>query len=486
MRLSSLVLCGLPCAVLCGLWLNGCGSSTQTQASTSKVRGDASTEFGDDAAMAVGDDSSLPSSSSSGGSMQGPGSSSGTGPDSDDGGSSSGGPLGDGGALPFNVGDGGAVYATLPYRGTAMAGAEFGASYGGLFNGTTLGEIPGDYYYPTSDLAKGGPTWPTSSKGTAIETDLLDPYFLSKGMNTIRLPLRWERLQRSLSTTGTSVLTAAQVVATFNTTELAALEKSVSTLTGAGFTVLIDIHNYAVYTSASEIAASKGGDQLGTKNVPNIAFENLWIGLASLYSNNPKVVFDIMNEPTTPPDPPGKPAGYEWYLAAQAAVTGIRSVGANNLILICGNNFAGPGEFSTGGWSDPLQNIMDPANNFAFEIHDYPDTDFGSTDTCTTGSGGSIQSVLNDLQTFTTWATKYKAHGFLGEFSAGIDTSAEASCETAIMQMLTYLTQNTDIYIGWTYWAAGAGFGSDEPMNYECFNPGKDSPQMKTLAPFLQ
>src|ERR1019366_8869074 len=179
------------------------------------------------------------------------------------------------------------------------------ASYGGQFNGTTLGTIPGDYYYPTSDLSQGGPSWPAASNGTQIETALMMPYYLGKGMNTIRLPLRWERLQRSLSTTGASVMTAAQVVATFNATELANLKSSVSALTAAGFTVLVDIHNYATYTSASEISAGQGGDSLGSKNVPNMAFENLWIGLASIWPNNPKVVFDIMNEPNSPADPAG-------------------------------------------------------------------------------------------------------------------------------------------------------------------------------------
>jgi endoglucanase len=401
-------------------------------------------------------------------------------------GSSSGGTVGTntGGAMPtVTDGDGGKSYATLPYRGLAMSGAEFGASVGGLFNGTTLGSMPGDYYYPTTDLSKGGPTWPAASKGTEIETDLMDPYYLGKGMNTIRFPLRWERLQHSLSSTSSTTLTASQVVATFDANELAALEKSVSTLTAAGFTVLIDIHNYASYTSASEIASSQGGDQLGSANAPNVAFENLWIGLASLYANDPKVVFDIMNEPNTPKDPAGEPAGYEWYLAAQAAVTGIRGVGANNLILICGNDFAGPGDFTAGGWSDPLKAITDPSNNFAFEVHDYPDTAFGSTDTCTTTS---VQSVMTDLQTFVTWAQKYKMRGFLGEFSAGIDTSAQSTCETAISQMLTFLGQNSSIFLGWTYWAAGAGFGSSEPMNYPLFNSDKDSPQMTTLEPFLQ
>src|ERR1019366_7192165 len=161
----------------------------------------------------------------------------------------------------------GNLYATLPYRGVSMAGAEFGASFGGLFNGPNLGTMPGDYYYPTSDLGKGGPNWPASG-GTAVETDSMIRYFLDKGMNTVRLPFRWERLQRTL--TSSKLLTGAQVVATFDPTELAALEASVRTLTAAGFTVLVDVHNYAYYTSASEIASAKGGDPLGSANVPDL------------------------------------------------------------------------------------------------------------------------------------------------------------------------------------------------------------------------
>jgi endoglucanase len=378
------------------------------------------------------------------------------------------------------------LYAALPYRGVSLAGAEFAASVGGLFSGTTYGEIPGSYYYPTSDLSKAGGGWPAAANGTAIETDLMIPYFLGKGMNTVRLPLRWEGLQRTISTTSRAVLTGPQVVATFNASELAELQLSMSTLTSAGFTVLIDIHNYAYYTNASEVASNKGGDPLGSANVPDVAFENLWIGLASLYANNPRVVFDLMNEPNTPPDPPGRPAGYTWYSAAQAAVNGIRSIGANNLILVCGNQFGNPGAFTAGGWSDPLKNIQDPRRNFAFEVHEYPDNAYGTGNTCTTGSGGSIQGALNALQTFVNWAKRYDARGFLGEFSAGIDVNADPKCLDAVRQMLAFLQQNATTFIGWTYWAAGAGFGPDNPMNYEFFHRGHDSPQMKMLAPFLQ
>jgi endoglucanase len=375
------------------------------------------------------------------------------------------------------------TYPALPYRGISMAGAEFGASYGGLFNGTTLGTMPGSYYYPTSDLAKGGPNWPHAANGTAIETDLMMPYFRDKGMNTVRLPLRWERLQRSISATSGGVMKAADVVATFDKNELAALQNSVDTLTNAGFTVLIDIHNYAAYTLPSSVASSMGGTALGQPMAPNVAFENLWIGLGSLFMDNAKVVFDIMNEPNTPPDPAGKPAGYEWYLAAQAAVDGIRSIGATNMIFICGNAFAGPVEFMPGHWSEPLKDIKDPMNNFAFEVHDYPDDAYGTSNNCTTQS---TQKVVDDLQAFVDFAHKYNAKGFLGEFSAGIDVHAVAQCNTAIGAMLKFLTDNSDVFIGWVYWAAGAGFGQDEPMNYPFFNNMKDSPQLTAMAPFLK
>ncbi len=429
------------------------------------------------------------SSTSSGHSGHASGSSSGTTSGSSGSGSSSGsassGSASSGSTATAPDGDAGKTYATLPYRGLALSGAEFAASVSAQFNGNSLGSMPGDYYYPTSNLANGGPSWPATN-GTAMETTLMDPFFLGKGMNTIRLPLRWERLQHSLSSTSGGVASASQVVATFDSTELAALESSVSTLTAAGFYVLIDIHNYEWYANASEIASGQSGDPIGSSNVPNVAFENLWIGIASLYANNPKVVFDIMNEPNSPPDPSGQPAGTELYEASQAAITGIRSIGANNLILICGNNYADPSTFTSGGSSDPLKNLSDPQNNFAFEIHAYPDNAYGTSDTCTTGSSGSIQGVMNGLQTFETWAAKYGMKGFLGEFSAGIDVNADSNCESAISQMLTFISSDPSVFIGWTYWAAGAGFGSSEPMNYPFFNGDKDSPQLTTLAQFLQ
>jgi endoglucanase len=49
--------------------------------------------------------------------------------------------------------------------------------------------------------------------------------------------------------------------------------------------------------------------------------------------------------------------------------------------------------------------------------------------------------------------------------------------------MLTYVEANSDVWSGWTWWAAGPWWGSYmysiEP------NGGTDQPQMATLAPYL-
>ncbi len=88
------------------------------------------------------------------------------------------------------------------------------------------------------------------------------------------------------------------------------------------------------------------------------------------------------------------------------------------------------------------------------------------------------------MQPFTDWARSHGFRGFLGEFSAGTNLSANANCETAVDNQLTYLEQNADVYIGWTYWAGGSGWGSSNPMESGVIT-GNDSPQMTTLPKHL-
>jgi endoglucanase len=376
------------------------------------------------------------------------------------GGASSGG-KGNGGASSGGSGSGGQgaggkpamQFAKLPYRGLSLAGAEFAANTNGGFNGNTYGTIPGFYYYPDKD-------WPDEGKYPGGYGKVAFPFFRGRGMNTFRLPFRWERLQRSLN-------------ADFNAAEFTDLKQTVADMEASGAFVLLDVHNYARYASAAEIAAGQVADKIGSTAVPNSAFADLWRRLADQYKSDENVLFGLMNEPW------GLDSATQWFNAANAAVAAIRGTGAKNLILIGGNEWS-----DAESWpqvSDSLKGITDSANNFAFEIHVYPDdSGAGAGNACS-----DVNAATNRMQPFTDWARSHKFKGFLGEFSAGIDVNADASCMTAVDNMLSYLEKNSDVYIGWTYWAGGQGWGENNPMEYSVIH-NTNSKQMDALVPHLK
>src|SRR6187431_2928394 len=96
--------------------------------------------------------------------------------------------------------------ASIKYAGVNLAGAEFGQT-----------SLPGTYniHY----------TYPTQQ-----EVD----YFRNRGLNIIRLPFRWERLQPATN-------------AALNSAELARLHNFVSATTAKGVFVILEPHNFARY-----------------------------------------------------------------------------------------------------------------------------------------------------------------------------------------------------------------------------------------------
>jgi endoglucanase len=122
-----------------------------------------------------------------------------------------------------------------------------------------------------------------------------------------------------------------------------------------------------------------------------------------------------------------------------------------------------------------MRGIVDAGHNMVFEAHQYLDADSsGTSPNCVSATIGAER-----LQVFTAWLRTNGYRGFLGEFAGG----ANATCNQAVSNMLTYVEANADVWTGWTWWAAGPWWGSYmysiEP------NGGTDQPQMATLAPYL-
>ncbi len=325
------------------------------------------------------------------------------------------------GALVSSLGSvGNASASSVTFAGVNLAGAEFGETLPGTFGA--------DYTYPTHSEAD---------------------YFIGKGMNIFRLPFRWERLQRSQ-------------LSDFNSAELARLDDFVSYATGKGAYVILDPHNYARYY----------GIVIGDTGLAASSFADFWSKLAAHYKSNSRVIFGLMNEPHSMPTE-------QWRDDANAAIAAIRITGATNLILVPGNAWTGAHSWSQNWYGIPnavaMLGVSDPGNNYAFEAHQYLDADSsGINDTCVSTAIGSQR-----LQDFTTWLRQNGKRGFLGEFAGG----RNSTCYAALDDMLSYIDQNLDVWLGWTYWAAGPWW-NDYIFTLEP-SIGTDRPQMSSLINHL-
>ncbi|MBN9050298.1 MAG: glycoside hydrolase family 5 protein [Rhizobiales bacterium] len=310
----------------------------------------------------------------------------------------------------------------LPYlTGVNIAGAEF--------NGRKIPGVPNrDYFYP--------------AKATI-------DYVASKRMTSIRVPFLWERMQPQLN-------------GPLESEELRRLDEVVRYAIGKRLYVVLDLHNYAYYRQKV----------IGSPDVPVTALADIWKRLAIHFRDSPLVGFGLMNEP--------KGLLTEtWLSAANAAIAAIRNTGASNTIFVPGNGWTGAHSWLSTRYGAPNGDVMlgvvDPANNYVYEVHQYLDSNYSGTHAaCRSETVG-----VDTLQLFTQWARQNGKRAYLGEFGVG----ADPVCLGALNAMLTFIDENRDVWVGWSYWAAGAWppsyFTSVQPVN------GVDRPQMSVLLNHL-
>jgi endoglucanase len=297
--------------------------------------------------------------------------------------------------------------------GVNLSGAESGNPVTGVMNY--------NYVYPTTS-----------------EID----YFASLGLNTIRIPVAWQRLQPTQD-------------GPLNTTQLAQLANLVTYAASKGITVDIDLHNYG---------AGYGAD-VGTAQTPNSSFANFWSQMAAYFKNAPNVIFGLMNEPNSQ-------STASWAVSAQDAVNAIRATGATQEILVSGSDWDTASSWISSGNAATVGEITDPLNNVVFEVHQYFDP--GSTGTSTAVVSPNIGPT--SLAAITQWAEANGKKLFLGEFGGGSDPASL----TAIGNTVNYLNANANVWQGGTYWAGGPWMGnymfSADPQN------GVEAPQTAVLA----
>ena len=120
------------------------------------------------------------------------------------------------------------IYSQKPF-GVNLAGADFGSNFPGTYNV--------DYTYPTS-----------------VELD----YYHAKGLNLIRLPIKWERIQPILN-------------GNLNDSELLRIKNFLLLAQNRNMNVIIDLHNYCRY-NINGIDKIIGSTDLSIANIKNYSY----------------------------------------------------------------------------------------------------------------------------------------------------------------------------------------------------------------------
>ncbi len=306
------------------------------------------------------------------------------------------------------------------YRGVNLSGGEFGSNVPGTYGV--------DYTYPTAaDFA----------------------YFKGKGLNFIRLPFLWERLQRTLN-------------GPLDATELGRLDTVLGYAQAQGMYIMFEPHNFDRYQLS-------GTDYLvGSAQVPDSAFANFWQQFAQHYAAQPNVYYNLMNEPHD--------TGGHWPVSAQAAVDAIRSVDTTHTIFIPGDGWQGAWT-----WQDNNASLLinDPQNNLIYDAHQYFDADGSGAYAGTYDSNGAYPTIgVDRLQPFITWLQAHNLKGFVSEYGIPRD---DPRWEVVLDNFLGAMDGAN---LGGTYWSAGPWWG-DYLLSVEPYADGSDKPQIATLQRHL-
>ncbi|MFI8739165.1 glycoside hydrolase family 5 protein [Stutzerimonas zhaodongensis] len=267
--------------------------------------------------------------------------------------------------------------------------------------------------------------------------------YAERNLKLVRLPFRWERIQPRLN-------------GELNSVELGRMLATLDHAKKYNMQVILDMHNYYRYH----------GKMIGSNEVPVSAFADAWRRIAQKVANHPAVYgYGLMNEPHT--------TNGKWPAAALAAAKSIRTLDADNWVVIAGDRWSSA--FHWPSYNTQLVKdswMRDPNNNLMFEAHLYFDKDYSGYYTNRYEKYDPMIGVVR-ARPFVEWLTRYRLRGFIGEHGA---PDFSPSAVVAMDNLLQYLGQHC---IPSTYWAAGPWWG-DYALSLDV-KSGKPRPQLPIL-----
>jgi endoglucanase len=323
-------------------------------------------------------------------------------------------------------------------RGINLAGAEFGEN-----------NLPG-----------------TLGRDYSFNSETTHRYFGAKNLNLVRMMVRWERLQPALR-------------GPLDANYLAGVRNNVAWAKAHGNKLILDIQNYGRYKlNENGVLNTYTLDNVygGVVRVSGSDLADLWIRLSNEFRDEPGMyAYDLMNEPHDMENA-------NWKAISQGVLMAIRSNGDRKLIMIPGDAWSSAEQWPA--VHGPTTWINDPANNFAYEAHQYFDRD---------GSGNYARTYDQELAlnpslavigpkrvaNFVNWLSANNVRGYLGEY--GIPDT-----DTRWMTVLdNFLVAIDAAELDGTYWAAGEWWGAYPLSVQPQDNFTTDRPQLHVLSRHL-
>lgn len=310
--------------------------------------------------------------------------------------------------------------------GVNLAGAEF---FHKKMDG--VGRFNVDYHYP--------------------DTTELD-YWHSKGLNLIRIPFKWDRLQ-------------SEVGGPLSTDELEYIKFLLRQADKRGMKILLDMHNYGRrnYMNSYRII----GDTLMPAH-----FGQAWAEIARNLKDEPGLYgYGLMNEPHDMLE------SCPWVEIAQVAIDSIRCADRRTAIVVAGNTWS-----SAERWpyiNHGLESLYDPSDNLIYEAHCYFDSDASGIYRKGYDEEGAYPYVgVDRVRPFVEWLKKYGKRGLVGEYGVPADDPRWLVC---LDIFLNYLAENG---VEGTYWAAGSRWNNYILGVHPENNYSVDRPQLKVLTKY--
>jgi endoglucanase len=265
-------------------------------------------------------------------------------------------------------------------------------------------------------------------------------FYRGKGMNFFRIPIWWDRLQPTID-------------APFDAKVWSEVQDVIAYALSLGCTVMINNHCMGGRKVAGE------DRKLGDAQLPYSALADFWMRIAAVYKTEPRVWFDLINEPDSLPLNGHATPTHALVTIYNEAIEAIRGEGASNLVVLEGNGFNNAKAFDQNPFYNPgttpptsgaafanrESGIKDgPAPNWCVSCHNYPDDLHGQ-------GGNAIDATIlrTQFQNVMNWSTATGIKVICGEWSV---VAADPNGQAVTTDYLDWFEANQDKVLAWSWW----------------------------------